>query len=381
MLQLVVAYSANRVIGRDGGLPWHLPTDMRHFRELTTGHTVLMGRRTYDSIPERFRPLPGRRNLVLSRDPGYNAAGAEVFTSLDAALDACDHDCFVIGGGATYAETLADADRAPRRYSHTHRNRWPASDGDDGWREHVDAAGAIRDALVMPRDTDPESEPGATVVPAPDTEVLDVAATTTDDLQQLAPHQRSDSRWVFNVGIVAKPRQHDRRSTHRIQIGGRHHRIEVTASQPDVRPGRPKQPGHVGSARRHGRGFDGGAPPSVQAHHDTPPHRLGVGVEGLGLPCEDRGGDRRGWFVFVVQVPREHDRDDVIRALGELGIQSKPYLPAIHLMSYYREQFGGREGQFPVSESVAERSIALPFFPAMTEGQVGQVVEALTAAL
>ena len=105
------------------------------------------------------------------------------------------------------------------------------------------------------------------------------------------------------------------------------------------------------------------------------------GVEGLGLPCEDRGGDRRGWFVFVVQVPREHDRDDVIRALGELGIQSKPYLPAIHLMTYYRETFGHREGQFPVCEDVAARSIALPFFPEMTDGQVERVSAALKTVL
>lgn len=111
MIELVVAYGANRVIGRDGGLPWHLPTDMRHFRELTTGHTVLMGRRTFDSIPERFRPLPQRRNLVLSRDPAYRASGAEVFATLEEALGACGRDCFVIGGGATYAEALADADR------------------------------------------------------------------------------------------------------------------------------------------------------------------------------------------------------------------------------------------------------------------------------
>lgn len=111
MIELVVAYSANRVIGRDGGLPWDLPTDMRHFRELTTGHTVLMGRRTYASIPERFRPLPQRRNLVLSRDPAYMVEGAEVFATLHEALAACGEDAFVIGGGATYAETLDLADR------------------------------------------------------------------------------------------------------------------------------------------------------------------------------------------------------------------------------------------------------------------------------
>jgi dTDP-4-amino-4,6-dideoxygalactose transaminase len=97
------------------------------------------------------------------------------------------------------------------------------------------------------------------------------------------------------------------------------------------------------------------------------------------LPCEDAGGDVRGWFVFVVQVPRGADRDGVIERLRERGVQSKPYLPAIHLMSYYREAFGHREGEFPVCEDVAARSIALPFFPEMTEGQVAQVAEALTA--
>jgi perosamine synthetase len=99
----------------------------------------------------------------------------------------------------------------------------------------------------------------------------------------------------------------------------------------------------------------------------------------LGLPCEDSGGDVRGWFVFVVQVPHGADRDAVIGALRDRGVQSKPYLPAIHLMSFYRERFGHREGEFPVCEDIAARSIALPFFPEMTEGQVAQVAEALTA--
>ena len=69
MIACVVAHSRNRVIGRDGDLPWHLPADLRRFRELTSGHAVVMGRRTYESLPDRFRPLPDRRNLVLSRDP------------------------------------------------------------------------------------------------------------------------------------------------------------------------------------------------------------------------------------------------------------------------------------------------------------------------
>ena len=102
-----------------------------------------------------------------------------------------------------------------------------------------------------------------------------------------------------------------------------------------------------------------------------------AGIEGLGLPCEDFGGDVRGWFVFVVQLPHGIERDGTIRALLEQGVQSKPYLPAIHLMSFYRERFGHREGEFPVCEDVAARSVALPFFPEMTEGQVTLVAEAL----
>jgi perosamine synthetase len=104
-------------------------------------------------------------------------------------------------------------------------------------------------------------------------------------------------------------------------------------------------------------------------------------LEGLELPCPDSGGDRRGWFVFVVQLPRGFDRDDTVRALAERGIQSKPYLPAIHLMSYYREKFGHRDGEFPVCEDVAARSVALPFFPEMTEHQVELVRGALAEVL
>jgi perosamine synthetase len=107
-----------------------------------------------------------------------------------------------------------------------------------------------------------------------------------------------------------------------------------------------------------------------------------AGIEGLGIPVAEHRGDRRGWFVYVVQVPAGGPaRDDVVVALRERGIQSKPYLPAIHLMSFYRERFGHREGEFPVCEDVAARSIALPFFPELTEAQVEQVAEGLNAVL
>jgi perosamine synthetase len=106
-----------------------------------------------------------------------------------------------------------------------------------------------------------------------------------------------------------------------------------------------------------------------------------AGIEGLELPCEDADGDRRGWFVFVVQLPRDADRDATIRALRERGVQSKPYLPAIHLMSYYRETFGHREGEFPVCEDVAARSVALPFFPELSQAQIERVAAALRVVL
>jgi perosamine synthetase len=106
-----------------------------------------------------------------------------------------------------------------------------------------------------------------------------------------------------------------------------------------------------------------------------------VAARGLALPCEDVGGAVRGWFVFVVRLPDDADRDATVVALRELGVQSKPYLPAIHLMSFYRERFGHRPGEFPVSERVAAASIALPFFPQMTEGQVARVAEALAQVI
>jgi perosamine synthetase len=106
-----------------------------------------------------------------------------------------------------------------------------------------------------------------------------------------------------------------------------------------------------------------------------------AGIEGLELPCPDRGGDARGWFVFVVQLPSGADRDASIRVLAEAGIQSKPYLPAIHLMSFYAERFGYRSGDYPKCEEVASRSLALPFFPEMSEGQVARVAETLCEGL
>jgi perosamine synthetase len=100
-------------------------------------------------------------------------------------------------------------------------------------------------------------------------------------------------------------------------------------------------------------------------------------VEDLVLPCPDAGGDRRSWFVYPVQLPARVDRDATVSEMRERGVDTKPYLPAIHLMSFYRERFGHREGEFPVCEEVARRSLALPFFGELTEGEIEQVVAAL----
>jgi dihydrofolate reductase len=112
---LVWAQDEQGVIGRDGGLPWHLPEDLAHFRALTRGATVVMGRATWESLPERFRPLPGRRNVVLSRRAGYEAAGADVRTSLPEALADAGGPVWIIGGAEVYAQAqpLAGDARAP----------------------------------------------------------------------------------------------------------------------------------------------------------------------------------------------------------------------------------------------------------------------------
>jgi perosamine synthetase len=101
----------------------------------------------------------------------------------------------------------------------------------------------------------------------------------------------------------------------------------------------------------------------------------------LVLGCPDRGEGRRSWFVYVLQLPAGTDRDAVMASLAGEGIDSKAYLPCIHLMPHYRERFGFREGQFPVAEAVSERSLALPFFTAMGEGEVERVAAALASAL
>lgn len=133
MIVLILARADNGVIGRDGGLPWHLPADLRRFKAMTMGKPMVMGRKTFESFPA---PLPGRRHIVLTRDAGWKAAGAEVARTLDAALALTGGgDIAVIGGAEVFALSLDRADRIELTEVHA------APEGDAivpafaGWRE------------------------------------------------------------------------------------------------------------------------------------------------------------------------------------------------------------------------------------------------------
>ena len=114
-ISLVAAISAgNRALGKDNDLLWHIPDDLKRFKTLTSGHPVVMGRKTWESLPEKFRPLPGRMNIVVTRNADYIATGAAVCTTLEAAFEkgaSESSEVFVIGGGELYKESLPMADK------------------------------------------------------------------------------------------------------------------------------------------------------------------------------------------------------------------------------------------------------------------------------
>ena len=113
ILALIAACARGGVIGVENRLPWHLPEDMKFFRETTRGKPVIMGRKTWESLPPRFRPLPGRRNIVISRQADFAAPGAELAASLEAALQlaAQAETAFIIGGEQIYRQAMDVADR------------------------------------------------------------------------------------------------------------------------------------------------------------------------------------------------------------------------------------------------------------------------------
>ena len=113
-LNLIFARARNGVIGRDNTLPWHLPEDLAHFKKTTLGQPVIMGRKTWESLPPKFRPLPGRTNIVITRQTDWHAEGAEVAHSIEQALALCPStaEVWVIGGAEVYAQSMPWATRA-----------------------------------------------------------------------------------------------------------------------------------------------------------------------------------------------------------------------------------------------------------------------------
>lgn len=113
-IALIAAVADNGAIGRDNQLLWHLPADMRFFKETTTGHTILTGRKNYESIPERFRPLPNRTNLIVTRQMGFHEPGAFIFSNIEGAVTFArkngENLLFVVGGGEIYRQCLPLAD-------------------------------------------------------------------------------------------------------------------------------------------------------------------------------------------------------------------------------------------------------------------------------
>lgn len=113
-ITLIAAIASNNVIGKDNKLLWRLPADMKFFKDKTYDHCIITGRKNYESIPEKFRPLPGRVNIIVTRNINYVAEGAVVVTSIEAALAEArllnETECFIIGGGEIYKETIGIAD-------------------------------------------------------------------------------------------------------------------------------------------------------------------------------------------------------------------------------------------------------------------------------
>jgi dihydrofolate reductase len=167
-LKAIWAQSRSGVIGADGAIPWHVPEDLTYFKNVTSGSPVIMGRRTWQSLPDQFRPLLGRHNIVISRDTAFRAAGAVVAHSLDAALAAAASlasDAWIIGGGAVYAGAMnvlrevhvteidieVDGDvRAPELGADW--NRTQVDPGEHGW--HISRTGVRYRFVVYVRRSD-----------------------------------------------------------------------------------------------------------------------------------------------------------------------------------------------------------------------------------
>ncbi|MGV9675247.1 dihydrofolate reductase [Nocardia sp. NPDC003482] len=144
MIGLIWAQTPRGVIGVDNTIPWRVPEDSAHFREVTRGFPVIMGRKTWDSLPARFRPLPGRRNIVVTRQPDWSAEGAERAGSVEAALRLADASAWVMGGGEIYCAAMdhatelmvteVDLEVSGDAHAPEIGPEWSV-DSDTGWRE------------------------------------------------------------------------------------------------------------------------------------------------------------------------------------------------------------------------------------------------------
>jgi dihydrofolate reductase len=158
MVSLIVATAENNVIGKDNTLIWHLPADMKFFKEKTTGHCVITGRKNYESIPEKFRPLPNRTNIVVTRQKDYRASGAIVAASLEEAIQKAkqtgDTEIFIIGGGEIYKQSLAFADKIYLTKVHHHFEGdafFPELNANE-WKETNKICGVLDEKNKYPHD-------------------------------------------------------------------------------------------------------------------------------------------------------------------------------------------------------------------------------------
>lgn len=155
-ISIIVAVADNNVIGKDNTLIWHLPADMKFFKDTTTGHCVITGRKNYESIPPKFRPLPNRTNIVITRQHDYDAPGAIVVSSLEDALynakQTGDNEIFIIGGGEIFKQSLHLADRL--YVTHIHHDfvgdvHFPEINKNE-WKQVASIKGAVDEKNAYP---------------------------------------------------------------------------------------------------------------------------------------------------------------------------------------------------------------------------------------
>lgn len=150
MVSIIVAADRNNVIGKDNGLIWHLPNDLRFFKEKTTGHVVIMGRKTFDSVG---KPLPNRRNIIITKNPAFEVAGCEVVTSLEAALALCNSadENFIVGGEQIYRQALPLTDRVYlTRIDHAFEGDRHFPELDNTWKLVSETEGIADEKNVYP---------------------------------------------------------------------------------------------------------------------------------------------------------------------------------------------------------------------------------------